>query len=33
MRYLAQALPTLRGATGRSGTDVMREAFSNHHAR
>jgi len=31
MRYLAQALPTLRGATGRSGTDVMREAFSNHH--
>lgn len=31
MRYLAQALPTLRGSTGRSGTDVMRDAMGNQH--
>lgn len=32
MRYLAQAVPLLRGATGRSGSDVMREAFqAGHH--
>lgn len=31
MRYLAQAVPLLRGSTGKSGSEVMREAFYGGH--